>query len=60
MSDLSDNSAGTLKPAQASTIHLMKLRGPSIARASGATCQSAALVKINIHRRLKEITASVS
>jgi len=32
----------------------------SIARASGATGQSAALVKINIHRGLKKLTALIS
>jgi RNA polymerase sigma factor (sigma-70 family) len=52
-----DNLLGRLKPAQASVIRLVKLRGLSIARASGATGQSAALVKINIHRGLKKLTA---
>lgn len=55
-----DNLLGRLKPAQASVIRLVKLRGLSIARASGATGQSAALVKINIHRGLKRLTALVS
>jgi RNA polymerase sigma factor (sigma-70 family) len=55
-----DNLLGRLKPAQASVIRLVKLRGLSIARASGATGQSAALVKINIHRGLKKLTALVS
>ena len=45
-----DNLLGRLKPAQASVIRLVKLRGLSIARASGSTGQSASLVKINIHR----------
>lgn len=55
-----DNLLGRLKPAQASVIRLVKLRGLSIAHASGATGQSAALVKINIHRGLKKLTALVS
>ena len=55
-----DNLLGRLKPARASVIRLVKLRGLSIARASGATGQSAALVKINIHRGLKKLTALVS
>ena len=55
-----DNLLGRLKPAQACVIRLVKLRGLSIARASGATGQSAALVKINIHRGLKKLTALVS
>jgi RNA polymerase sigma factor (sigma-70 family) len=55
-----DNLLGRLKPAQASVIRLVKLRGLSIARASGLTGQSAALVKINIHRGLKKLTALVS
>jgi RNA polymerase sigma factor (sigma-70 family) len=55
-----DDLLGRLKPAQASVIRLVKLRGMSIARASGATGQSAALVKINIHRGLKKLTALIS
>jgi len=55
MSAPCDNTAAfeQLTPAQASAIRLVKLRGLSIARASNATGQSAALVKINIHRGLK-------
>jgi hypothetical protein len=49
-----------LKPAQESVIRLVKLKGLSIAGASGATGQSTALVKINIHRGLKKLAASVS
>jgi len=49
-----------LKPAQETAIRLVKLKGLSIARASGATGQSAALVKINIHRGLKKLVALVS
>jgi RNA polymerase sigma factor (sigma-70 family) len=55
-----DGLLGRLKPAQASVIRLVKLNGLSIARASGATGQSAALVKINIHRGLKKLAALVS
>jgi RNA polymerase sigma-70 factor (ECF subfamily) len=55
-----DTLLARLKPAQASVIRLVKLRGLSIAHASGATGQSAALVKINIHRGLKKLTALVS
>jgi RNA polymerase sigma factor (sigma-70 family) len=46
-----------LKPAQASVIRLVKLEGASIEDASGATGQSAALVKVNIHRGLKKLAA---
>jgi RNA polymerase sigma factor (sigma-70 family) len=49
-----------LKPAQESVIRLVKLKGLSIAGASGATGQSTALVKINIHRGLKKLAALVS
>jgi len=55
-----DNLLGQLKPAQASVIRLVKLKGFSIACASDATGQSAALVKINIHRGLKRMAALVS
>jgi RNA polymerase sigma factor (sigma-70 family) len=55
-----DDLLGRLKPAQASVIRLVKLNGLSIARASGATGQSTALVKINIHRGLKKLAALVS
>jgi RNA polymerase sigma-70 factor (ECF subfamily) len=55
-----DQLLGRLKPAQESVIRLVKLNGLSIARAAGATGQSAALVKINIHRGLKKLAALVS
>jgi RNA polymerase sigma factor (sigma-70 family) len=55
-----DHLLGGLKPAQESVIRLVKLKGLSIARASGATGQSTALVKINIHRGLKKLVALVS
>jgi RNA polymerase sigma factor (sigma-70 family) len=51
---------GQLKPAQARVIRLVKLKGLSIARASRATGQSAALVKVNIHRGLKKLAALVA
>ncbi|MET4115455.1 RNA polymerase sigma factor (sigma-70 family) [Bradyrhizobium sp. JR1.5] len=55
-----DQLLGRLKPAQASAIRLVKLNGLSIERAAGATGQSAALVKINIHRGLKKLATLVS
>jgi RNA polymerase sigma-70 factor (ECF subfamily) len=55
-----DNLLCRLKPAQANVIRLVKLNGLSIARASDATGQSTALVKINIHRGLKKLTALAS
>jgi RNA polymerase sigma factor (sigma-70 family) len=55
-----DDLLGRLKPAQASVIRLVKLKGLSIAGASGATGQSAALVKVNVHRGLKKLAALVS
>ena len=48
---------GTLKPAQSQVIRLVKLQGLSIEEASKATGQSAALVKVNIHRGLKRLTS---
>jgi RNA polymerase sigma-70 factor (ECF subfamily) len=52
-----DHLLGRLSPAQAKVIRLVKLNGLSIARASGATGQSAALVKVNIHRGLRRLAA---
>jgi len=52
-----DDLLSRLKPAQASVIRLVKLKGLSIACASGATGQSVALVKVNIHRGLKKLAA---
>jgi RNA polymerase sigma factor (sigma-70 family) len=51
---------GRLKPAQESVIRLVKLKGFSVARASGATGQSASLVRINIHRGLKKLADLIS
>jgi RNA polymerase sigma-70 factor (ECF subfamily) len=55
-----DDLLGRLKPAQARVIRLVKLQGLSIVGASGATGQSIALVKINIHRGLKKLAALVA
>ena len=55
-----DDLLSRLKPAQASVIRLVKLQGLSIEHASGATGQSAALVKVNIHRGLKKLAALVA
>jgi RNA polymerase sigma-70 factor (ECF subfamily) len=49
-----------LNPAQACVIRLVKLQGVSIEGASNATGQSAALVKVNIHRGLKKLAALVA
>jgi RNA polymerase sigma factor (sigma-70 family) len=49
-----------LTPAQACVIRLVKLEGASIEMASGATGQSIALVKVNIHRGLKKLAALVA
>jgi len=54
---LLDDLLRQLKPAQACVIRLVKLEGASIEDASGATGQSAALIKVNIHRGLKKLTA---
>jgi RNA polymerase sigma factor (sigma-70 family) len=45
----------TLKPAQAEVIRLVKLDGLSIEAAALRTGQSAALVKVNIHRGLARL-----
>jgi RNA polymerase sigma factor (sigma-70 family) len=49
-----------LKPAQENVIRLVKLEGFSVSLASNVTGQSASLVKINIHRGLKKLSAFVS
>jgi RNA polymerase sigma factor (sigma-70 family) len=49
----------TLKPAQSQAIRLVKLQGFSIDEASKATGQSATLVKVNIHRGLKRMAATL-
>ena len=50
---------GTLKPAQADAIRLVKLEGYSIEEASAQTGQTASLVKVNIHRGLGRLAALV-
>jgi RNA polymerase sigma factor (sigma-70 family) len=55
-----DDLLGRLKPAQARVIRLVKLQGVSIKGAAGATGQSAALVKVNIHRGLKKLATLVA
>lgn len=47
----------TLKPVQARVIRLVKLQGLSIEEAASATGQSAALVKVNIHRGLRRLSS---
>jgi RNA polymerase sigma factor (sigma-70 family) len=54
---LVDDPLKQLKPAQACVIRLVKLQDLSIEAASRATGQSAALVKVNIHRGLKKLVA---
>ena len=46
-----------LKPAQADVIRLVKLQGISIQDASALTGQTSAVVKVNIHRGLKTLSA---
>ncbi len=50
---------GTLKPAQAEVIRLVKLEGYSIEEAAKATGQSISLVKVNIHRGLRQLVEVV-
>ncbi|AOX18777.1 RNA polymerase subunit sigma-24 (plasmid) [Kozakia baliensis] len=50
---------GMLKPAQAEVIRLVKLQGLSIEEAARRTGQSAALVKVNIHRGLGRMNEMV-
>jgi RNA polymerase sigma factor (sigma-70 family) len=54
-----DGLLGQLKPAQAEAIRLVKLHGLSIEEAARRTGQSAALVKVNIHRGLNRMNALV-
>ena len=46
-----------LKPAQSNVIRLVKLEGLSIEEAAARTGQSVSLVKVNIHRGLRRLTA---
>jgi RNA polymerase sigma factor (sigma-70 family) len=48
-----------LKPAQQQAIRLVKLEGFSVEEASAQTGQSPSLVKVNIHRGLKQLAAIV-
>lgn len=50
---------GTLKPAQAGVIRLVKLQGFTIDEASKLTGQSPSLVKVNIHRGLARLSRAV-
>jgi RNA polymerase sigma-70 factor (ECF subfamily) len=50
---------GELRPTQAQVIRLVKIEGYSLEEASRATGQSVSLVKVNIHRGLKRLTAAV-
>lgn len=48
-----------LSPAQATAIELVKIRGCSIRDAARQTGQSEPLVKVNIHRGLKKLSAMI-
>ena len=50
----------TLKGPQATAIRLVKLDGLSIEEAAAATGQSPSLVKVNIHRGLARLTATLA
>ena len=50
----------TLKGPQAAAIRLVKLDGLSIEEAAAATGQSPSLVKVNIHRGLARLTATLA
>jgi RNA polymerase sigma-70 factor (ECF subfamily) len=52
-----DQLLATLSPAQSDVIRLVKLEGLSIEEASAITGQSAALVKVNVHRGIKKLTS---
>lgn len=47
----------TLKPAQANAIRLVKLEGLSISEAAERLGQTASLIKVNIHRGLRKLSA---
>lgn len=49
----------SLPHGQAEAIELVKIEGLSIAEAAAATGQSESLVKVNIHRGLKRLSAAV-
>lgn len=48
-----------LPPAQAKVIKLVKIEGLSVTEAAQACGQSESLVKVNIHRGLKKLTAMI-
>ena len=48
-----------LPKAQASVIEMVKVKGFSVAEASRESGQSESLVKVNIHRGLKKLTAMI-
>ena len=48
-----------LPPGQAKVIELVKIEGRSIAEAAQACGQSESLVKVNIHRGLKRLSAMI-
>jgi len=52
-----DQLLATLSPAQSDVIRLVKLEGLSIEEASAITGQSAALVKVNVHRGIKKLVS---
>ena len=48
-----------LPPAQARVIELVKIEGRSVAEAAVRSGQSEPLVKVNIHRGLKKLSALI-
>lgn len=48
-----------LPSAQARAIELVRIEGLSVAEAAGACGQSESLIKVNIHRGLKKLTAMI-
>lgn len=48
-----------LSPAQAQVIELVKIEGLTVAEAAKACGQGESLVKVNIHRGLKKLTAMI-
>ena len=52
-----DDLLGRLAPGQAHVIRLVKLQGMTVENASNLTGQSVSLVKVNIHRGLKKLSA---
>src|ERR1700745_1076232 len=54
-----DQLLATLSPAQSDVIRLVKLQGLSIQEASAVTGQSAELVRVNVHRGIKNLISSL-